>query len=96
MSLLSLWLETKFDIGIVRKLEDICQSLTLPAEQGRVMEFLTNTKNAQRINGLVEDICEALMDYQVCLSNHLFSTTSDLNARLHYNKTFTMRVVSSL
>jgi len=33
------------------------------------MEFLTNTKNVQRINDLVEDIHEALVDYQVCHSN---------------------------
>ena len=31
------------------------------------MEFLTKAKNAQRINSLVEDIHEALVDYQVCV-----------------------------
>ena len=34
------------------------------------MEFLTNTENAQRVNGLVEDIRISLMDYQVCKSNY--------------------------
>lgn len=54
---------------ISRKLEDIHQNLILPTEQGNIMEFLTNTKNVQRINDLVEDIHEALVDYQVCHSN---------------------------
>ena len=53
-------------MGVARKLENIFQSLTLPEDEGKVMEFLTNTENAQRINGLVEDIFEALMEYQVC------------------------------
>ena len=52
---------------ISRKLEDVCQGLTALAERRDVMEFLTNTENAQRINALVEDIHEALMDYQVCV-----------------------------
>ena len=36
------------------------------------MGFLINTENAQRINGLAEDIREAMMDYQVCVSNNSF------------------------
>ena len=81
---------------IARDLGDICQSLTLLTEQGKVVEFLTNTENAQKINGLVEDIHEALMDYQVCIFNYSFSTMSNLHTRLHCNKISTMRVVSSL
>ena len=64
----------KSDKWITRKLEGICQSLTLPENQGKVVEFLANSKNVQRINGLVEDIHEALMDYQVCILSHSFST----------------------
>jgi len=59
-------------MGITRKLGNICQSLTLPAEKGMVVEYLTNAENAQRINSLVEDMCEALMVYQVCMSNYSF------------------------
>ena len=62
----------KSDKWITRKLEGICQSLTLPENQGKVVEFLANSKNVQRINGLVEDIHEALMDYQVCISTTHF------------------------
>jgi len=60
--------------GIARKLEGICQSLTLPGDQGDLVKFLANPKNIQRINGLIEDIYEALMDYQVCKLNYPFCT----------------------
>jgi len=83
-------------MGTTRKLENVCQGLTLPAEQGDVMEFLANPENAQRINSLVEDIHEALMEYQVCMVNCSFSTISDYCARLWCNKISMTRVVSSL
>ena len=56
-------------MGISRKLEDIHQSLTVPAEEGQAMEFLINAENVRKINDLVEDIREALLEYQVCMSN---------------------------
>ena len=42
------------------------------------MRSLANTENPQRISGLVDDICEALMEYQVYLLNCSFSTLSDV------------------
>ena len=96
MSPLSLGVKAGSDMGIARDLGDICQSLALPAKQRKVVEFLTNTENAQKINGLVEDIHEALMAYQVCLFNYSFSTVSNLHTRFRHNKISTMRVVSSL
>ena len=54
-------------MGIDRKLEDVRRDLTLLAEQGKVTGFLTNAENARRISGLVEDIRDAMMDYQVRL-----------------------------
>ena len=93
---LSLVVKAMSDMRIARKLENICQSLTLPAEEGKVVEFLRNNENAQRINEPVEDIHEALMDYQVCILDHSLSTMSDLHVRLHYNKISVMKVISSL
>jgi len=81
---------------IARRLEEICQSLTSLAEEGNIVEFLTNAENAQRINGLVDDIYGALMEYQVCISNYSSSTMADLYVRLHCNRISTMRVVSTL
>jgi len=83
-------------MGMTRKLDNIYQGLTLPAEEGDVMRFLANNENAQSINSLVEDVCEALMEYQVCMANCSFSSMSDFCARLLCNDTFTTRVVSSL
>ena len=81
---------------ISRKLEDIHQGLTLPPEQEKITEFLTNTGNAQRINDLVEDIREALMGYQVCLTIYLFCPIPNVCTRPHCNKISMRRVVSSL
>ena len=92
----SLEVTAKPNVGIVRKLEDICQSLTPPQEPGKVVEFLADADNAQRIDGLVDDIHEALIDYQVLTFIYSFSTVPDVYARNHCNKISTMRVVSSL
>ena len=96
MSTHPLQVNARSDVEVARKLEDISQSLTLPEDEGKVVEFLTNTENAQRVNGLVEDIHEALMDYQVCKLNYSFFTMYDLHARHHCNKISTMRAVNSL
>ena len=60
---------------IARKLEEVHQDLTQLMGQCTAVEFLTNTENMQRINGLVEDIREVMMDYQVCMLNYLFPTS---------------------
>lgn len=83
-------------MGITRKLEDICHSLALPVERGDIMGFLLDTKSMQRINSLLEDVHEALMDYQVCMPNCPFYTVPDTYARLHYNKISMVRVVGLL
>ena len=58
------------------------------------MGFLSNVENARKINGLVGDIRDAIVDYQVCVTLTIF-TTSNLSARLRCNKIFTTRVVGS-
>ena len=57
-------------MGINRKLEDVRQDLTLLAKQGKVTGFLTNVENERKINDLVEDIRDAMMDYQVRLPRY--------------------------
>jgi len=51
--------------GISRKLEDVRQALDPMTTQKDVAQFLSNTENAQKLNDLVDDIREAVMDYQV-------------------------------
>lgn len=58
---------------VFSKLEEIDQELVLFVEQGETAGFLANVENTQRINGLVEDIRQVAMDYQVCaLAIHSF------------------------
>jgi len=40
--------------------------MELTATQKDLSLFLKNSENAQKLNGLVQDIGYALMDYQVC------------------------------
>ena len=50
---------------VCRKLEEVHRELDLLAGQGKTAGFLTNAESAQRISGLVEDIRQVMMDYQV-------------------------------
>ena len=52
-----------------RKLEDIHQDLITLGSQGKAKGFFNNVKNADKLGGLVEDIRDAMVDYQVCASN---------------------------
>jgi len=36
-------------------------------DQGKVKGFFTNVKNADKLGGLVEDIRDVMMEYQVCV-----------------------------
>ena len=60
-------------MGIARKLKEVDRELVLLAEQGKVVGFLANTETAQKIQDLVEDIREVMMDYQVRASSNPFS-----------------------
>ena len=59
-------------LGIGRKLQDTRQDLALLGEQGKVKGFFNNVENAEKLGGLVEDIRDAMMDYQARTSNDLF------------------------
>jgi len=49
--------------------------------------FIGNRENARKLNGLVEDIRYALMDYQVCTPESLAFVVSKIRLRLRYNET---------
>ena len=77
-------LPPKFKNGVSRmrvgrKLEDVHQELVLLGEQGKAKGFFTNVENAEKLGGLVEDVRDVLIDYQVCASNNIpFSCSSFL------------------
>ena len=50
-------------------MEEVHRDLTLLSEQGKVQSFFNNIKNADKLGGLVEDIRDAMMNYQVCISH---------------------------
>ena len=70
---------------IARKLERAHQALDLMATQKNIAQFLNNPDNAQKLNDLVDDIREAVMDYQVRTSEPLALITSNIPFRLPYN-----------
>jgi len=83
-------------MGIARKLKEVDQAMGLMTSQNTLVDFLNDPENAQRVNSLVEDICYALMDYQVCTPNGLAFIVSNIHLRLHYNKISTTRAVNRL
>jgi hypothetical protein len=52
---------------------------------------LDNPENAQKLNGLVEDARDALMDYQVCTYGGLTLIVSNVFHRLRYRTISTAR-----
>ena len=48
-------------------MQDVHRDLVLLGEQGKVKGFFDDVKNTDKLSGLVEDIRDAMMDYQVCV-----------------------------
>ena len=71
---------------MARKLEGIRQALDQMAAQEDIARFLNNADNAQKLNGLVEDIREAVMDYQVRSSKGPVLIASNVRPRLPYSE----------
>ena len=79
-----------------RKLERILHELEPLVDQGKVVGFFTNVKNLDKLGGLVEDIRDAIMDYQVCVYKQFTFTISNIYTRLHYSRISMTRVACSL
>ena len=82
-------------MGITRKLEDVCRDLVPLKVQGDAEGFFNNVKNAEKLLGLIEDIRDAIMEYQVCIRNLSISSESEVSTRLRYSKISMIRVVGS-
>jgi predicted mannosyl-3-phosphoglycerate phosphatase (HAD superfamily) len=81
--------------GVVRKLEDVRRDLAPLEEQGKVEGFFNNVVNADKLSGLVEDVRDAMMEYQVCIYSLSVPGTTDVRTRLRYSKISIIRVVVS-
>ena len=82
------------ETGITRKLENVSQALDSMTTQKDIEQFLSNIDNAQKLNDLVNDTHEAMMDYQVCTSRDPISIVPNICLRLPYSKASTITVVS--
>ena len=52
-------------MGIGRKLQGVLRDLAPLERQGEVEGFFNNSENAGKLGGLVEDIRDAMIEYQV-------------------------------
>ena len=50
--------------GMNRKLRDVGRDLVSLGKQGKVEGFFSNTENAGKLSSLVEEIRDAMMEYQ--------------------------------
>ena len=82
-------------MGIVRKLEEVDQAMNSMTTRNDLAGFLNDSENAQRLNGLVEDIRYALMDYQVCIPKTLGPIASKIFLRLPCGETSMRKAVRS-
>ena len=78
-----------------RELHYIRKDLLPLEKQGEVEGFFKNTGNSGKLSSLVEDIHDAMMEYQVCF-NQTISNTFNACPRPQYRKASATRVVSSL
>jgi len=59
-------------MGVSRKLQDVRRGLAPLKQQGKAEGFFNNFENAGKLDGLVENIRDAMMEYQVCVLNYSF------------------------
>ena len=78
-----------------RSLENVCRGLARLEGQGKVEGFFNNVENADKLSGTVEDIRDAMMEYQVCIRILSATDTSDIRTRLYYSKPSTARTANS-
>jgi hypothetical protein len=55
---------------MTRKLDGVRESLAELEEQGKVTGFLNNVENADKLGGLLWDIRDAMIEYQVCAQSN--------------------------
>ena len=64
------------------------------ATRSDLADFLNNPENAQKLNGLVEDVRYILMEYRVRTPKSLALTIPNIYLRRHYKETSMTRAVS--
>ena len=77
-------------------MQGVYQALAPLEEQGKAEGFFNNVGNADKLSGLIEDIRDAMLEYQVCIHDLSISNTSDVRTRPRYNKISMTRAADSL
>ena len=88
-----------------RKLHHVRRDLLPLEKQGKVEGFLKNSENSGKLGSLVEDIRNAMMEYQVCITTRPFqalvtpasdlNTARDLRQELSAHREFNLLAVCS-
>jgi len=73
-------------VGATRELERALKALAPITSQKDIAQFLNNADNAQKLNNLVDDIHEAVIEYQVCTPNALALVAPNVCLRPPCNK----------
>ena len=58
--------ESQSDVWITRKMGNILWDLIPLEQRSKATQFLNSAEDVDMLGGLVEDIRDAMMDYQVC------------------------------
>jgi len=73
-------------VGATRKFEGALKALVPITSQKDIAQFLNNAENAQKLNNLVDDIHEAVIEYQVCTPKALALIAPNVCLRPPCNK----------
>ena len=65
-------------------------------DEGKVAGFFLNVENSEKLGGLAEDVCDAMMEYQVCTPPVIYFIISEARTRPHYSRISITRVAFSL
>ena len=80
-------------MGIARKLEEVDRAMNKMKTRNDLGDFLNDPENAQRFDGLVEDVRYALIDYQASTPETLTLIMSNIRLRLHCSETSMTKAV---
>ena len=78
-----------------RKLENARRGMVPLEAQGEVEGFFCNLNNADKLGGLLEDIRDAMLEYQVRIHNPSTYNISDVHTRRPCSKISTTRAADS-
>ena len=84
------------DTGVTRKLEEVGRAVDSMRTRDDLPDFLDNPGNAQKLNGLVEDIRHALIEYMVSTPKCLTLIASNVCLRHPYKETSATRTANQL